>query len=195
MSTSTRGAKKAVGVVESGSIDVDIDDKKTKQSTYQRLMIEYPYLANATQSAVISSASVLVSQYLAGNSQIDWSEVRTVAFIGAAGITPVLLIFYSRLHKMQLGVLGKLLLDQLIFSPIFTMTIITLRLIVMQRVPFSDYYSTLAAVVPKAVLSSWTFWVPARGFTLLIVPVHLHLITGSMFSFMWNIILSMLLNA
>lgn len=188
-----RGVKKA----SAEQVDEDLTDldEKKKESSYQALLREYPYYVNATQSAIISSCSVLVSQTLAGNVLYDWSEVRTVSIIGAMWITPVLLLFYSRLHKMQLTFYGKLAIDQLIFSPIFTVSIITLRLIILGRVPFSDFPSVLSQTVPKAVLSSWTFWVPARGFTLLIVPPHLHLLTGSIFSFMWNIILSMLLNA
>lgn len=197
MATAKRKDRKSVAISKDDEInvDLDVDVEGKKKSTYQTLMIKYPFFVNATQSAIISSSSVIVSQLLAGNSKIDWSEVRTVAFIGSFWITPVLLVFYSKLHRLQLGVLGKLALDQLIFSPIFTLTIISLRLVVLGRVPYNDFTSVLGQTVPKAVLSSWTFWVPARGFTLLIVPVHLHLLAGNVFSFIWNIILSMLLNA
>ena len=197
MATANRKDRKSVAISKDDEInvDLDVDVEGKKKSTYQTLMIKYPFFVNATQSAIISSSSVIVSQLLAGNSKIDWSEVRTVAFIGSFWITPVLLVFYSKLHRLQLGVLGKLALDQLIFSPIFTLTIISLRLVVLGRVPYNDFTSVLGQTVPKAVLSSWTFWIPARGFTLLIVPVHLHLLAGNVFSFIWNIILSMLLNA
>ena len=197
MATAKRKDRKSVAISKDDEInvDLDVDVEGKKKSTYQTLMIKYPFFVNATQSAIISSSSVIVSQLLAGNSKIDWSEVRTVALIGSFWITPVLLVFYSKLHRLQLGVLGKLALDQLIFSPIFTLTIISLRLVVLGRVPYNDFTSVLGQTVPKAVLSSWTFWIPARGFTLLIVPVHLHLLAGNVFSFIWNIILSMLLNA
>ena len=197
MATANRKDRKSVAISKDDEInvDLDVDVEGKKKSTYQTLMIKYPFFVNATQSAIISSSSVIVSQLLAGNSKIDWSEVRTVALIGSFWITPVLLVFYSKLHRLQLGVLGKLALDQLIFSPIFTLTIISLRLVVLGRVPYNDFTSVLGQTVPKAVLSSWTFWIPARGFTLLIVPVHLHLLAGNVFSFIWNIILSMLLNA
>ena len=197
MATANRKDRKSVAISKDDEInvDLDVDVEGKKKSTYQTLVIKYPFFVNATQSAIISSSSVIVSQLLAGNSKIDWSEVRTVAFIGSFWITPVLLVFYSKLHRLQLGALGKLALDQLIFSPIFTLTIISLRLVVLGRVPYNDFTSVLGQTVPKAVLSSWTFWIPARGFTLLIVPVHLHLLAGNVFSFIWNIILSMLLNA
>ena len=198
MATRNREGRKSVSISKDDEINVDLDldgDVEKKKSSYQTLLMKYPFYVNSTQSAIISSSSVVVSQLLAGNSKIDWSEVRTVAFIGAFWITPVLLIFYSKLHRLPLGVMGKLALDQLIFSPLFTVTIISLRLIVLGRVPYADFTSVLGQTVPKAVLSSWTFWVPARGFTLLIVPAHLHLLAGNIFSFIWNIILSMLLNA
>ena len=176
-------------------IKEDITESKGILEDYKTLLIKYPLILNAIQSAAISSCSVLVSQYLAGRSQIDWSEVRTVSFIGAFWITPVLLVFYSRLQRLRLGVLGKLAVDQFLFSPIFTTSIITARMILLRRVEFSDFPKILMQTVPTAVLSAWTFWIPARGFTLLIVPMHLHLLAGSVFSFIWNIILSMLLNS
>lgn len=179
-------------------IDDDIKDKEDSDgilANYKTLMVKHPYLVNAVQSAIISSSSVLVSQFLSGKSETDWDEVRAVAFIGAFWITPVLLVFYSRLQKLSYGFVGKLVIDQLIFSPIFTLSIITARLFLLGRVPFEEFPTILSQTVPTAVLSSWTFWIPARGFTLLIVPPHLHLLTGSAFSFLWNIILSLLLNA
>ena len=189
---------KSLSEVQNNTSEDEVDNGKyrpTFLADYKSLMIRYPFLVNAIQSALISSCSVLVSQYLAQRSETDWSEVRTVAFIGAFWITPVLLLFYSKLQKSSLGVIGKLMLDQLLFSPLFTVSIITARLFLLQRVPMYEFPTILLQTVPTAVLSSWTFWIPARGFTLLVVPAHLHLLMGSIFSFLWNIILSMLLNA
>ena len=180
-----------------GDADSTMDKEEIEGSAlsnYKTLMIEYPYMVNATQSAVISSCSVLVSQFIGGKSKLDWSEVRSVSFLAAFWITPALLIFYSRLQKMSLSFTGKLAVDQLIFSPIFTVSIITARLFLLQRSPMHEFPNILLNTVPKAIVSSWTFWIPARAFTLLIVPPHLHLLTGSLFSFIWNVILSLLLN-
>mmetsp|Transcript_14771 Transcript_14771/g.14184 ORF Transcript_14771/g.14184 Transcript_14771/m.14184 type:complete len:189 (+) Transcript_14771:62-628(+) len=162
-------------------------------STYQTMMIEHPIAMNIIQSVVISTGSVLVSQYLAGNSMIDWSEIYTVQIVAAFWITPILLFFYSKLQKMSLGVVGKLLIDQALFSPVFTASIVTIRVLILGRVPYSELPAILIQTVPKAVLSAWTFWIPARWFTLAVVPPHLHLLTGNALSFVWNIILSMLL--
>ena len=191
-------SSKSLSEVQNVTGKDEVDNGKyrsTYLADYKSLMIRYPYAVNASQSAAISSCSVLVSQYLAERSETDWSEVRTVSFIAAFWITPVLLLFYSKLQKSSLGVAGKLMLDQLLFSPLFTVSIITARLFLLQRVPIYEFYTILLQTVPTAVLSSWTFWIPARGFTLLVVPAHLHLLIGSIFSFLWNIILSMLLNA
>ena len=193
--TSARNLKKFDRV--DGDADSTIDNEEIEGSAlsnYKTLMIEYPYMVNATQSAIISSCSVLVSQFIARKSEFDWNEVRAVSFLAAFWITPVLLIFYSRLQKMPLGFTGKLVVDQLIFSPLFTLSIITARLFLLQRSPMHEFPNILFNTVPKAIISSWTFWIPARAFTLLIVPPHLHLLTGSLFSFIWNVILSLLLN-
>jgi hypothetical protein len=80
-------------------------------STYQTMMIEHPIAMNIIQSVVISTGSVLVSQYLAGNSMIDWSEIYTVQIVAAFWITPILLFFYSKLQKMSLGIHAYLHID------------------------------------------------------------------------------------
>jgi hypothetical protein len=188
----------------SDSKDANSDEKdaeKGKVTTllkrYQTLLVRYPLLMNALQSGFISSCSVITSQFVAGKSfdEINWIEVRTMCVIAMFFITPTLLAFYGVvLEKLHWGVIGKLIVDQLLFSPLFTAAIITLRFVVLGEVPLREIPGLVIQIVPKAVFSSWTFWIPARAFTLKFVPPHLHLLTGNMMSFVWNIIFSLLLS-
>lgn len=130
MSTSQRNTTTKDTKNETDKRNDNVKEKKDGSfSTYQTLMIDYPILMNIIQSVIISTCSVLVSQYIAGNSIIDWGEIYTVQIVAACWITPVLLVFYKQLQKMSFGVIGKLLIDQALFSPIFTASIVTIRLL------------------------------------------------------------------
>ena len=116
-----------------------------------------------------------------------------MAIIAAFWTTPILLIYYGKLTKLPIGTLGKLIIDQLIFSPIFTTSVVGLRIILMGRTPYHKVPEILFQLVPSAVLSSWSFWMPARAFSLMFIPVHMHIVSVSALSFIWNMIFSMLM--
>lgn len=63
----------------------------------------------------------------------------------------------------------------------------------MGRTPIETIPAELYKVFPKTVMSAWGFWIPARFVTLLYVPPMYHLLLGSLFSFLWNVILSLIL--
>ena len=123
--------------------------------------------------------------------------VVVMVIVSAFWITPVLLVFYGRvLSKLQFGgggVLVKLVFDQLLFSPFFTASIVTLRIIMMKEIPYSELLAALYVMIPKSIVTSWMFWIPARGVIIYLVPPHLQIVTGSILSVVWNILFSMIL--
>ena len=122
-------------------------------SKYQILMIKHPLFMNAIQSAMITSCSVLVSQIMqAGGmpSTVDWHEVAVGASVAAIWITPVLLIWFDICAKMPFNAMTKLALDQLCFSPFFTASIVSLRTLLLGKVPYSELPALLIRVIPKA---------------------------------------------
>ena len=156
---------------------------------YQDLMILHPIAMNTTQSAVITFFSVILSQWIAGMEETNWREVVVAAFVSGCWITPILLVWFNNVAKMSMGTLPKLILDQGIFSPVFTATIVCWRTLLMGNVPISE----LPILIPQTIMTSWKFWIPARAVTMIFVPAHLRLISTSVLSFVWNIILAILL--
>lgn len=156
---------------------------------YQDLMIKQPLLMNVTQSALITTCSVVISQWIAGMEDNDWWEVTVAALVSSLWITPILLVWFNNVAKMSMGTVPKLMLDQGIFSPIFTATIVIWRVLLMGNVPLSE----LQSLIPRTILTSWTFWIPARAVTMIFVPIHFRMISTTVLSFLWNIILAILL--
>eukprot|EP00601_Ochromonadales_sp_CCMP2298_P008557 CAMPEP_0173203970 /NCGR_PEP_ID=MMETSP1141-20130122/19826_1 /TAXON_ID=483371 /ORGANISM="non described non described, Strain CCMP2298" /LENGTH=175 /DNA_ID=CAMNT_0014129509 /DNA_START=6 /DNA_END=530 /DNA_ORIENTATION=- len=153
-------------------------------ANYNALINRYPLLVNGTQSACISALGVLASQVLSGVAEFNFSEVAVMMLINFIYNTPILLWFYGNLSKSKESILVKLFIDQVVFSPVFTTGLISLRLLLlgteMARIP-----SIVTAVVPTAVASSWFFWLPCRGLIMLYVPVALHLLAGNLLAFVW----------
>lgn len=178
---------------------------KSLFNNYQNLMIRYPFLMNAIQAGVINGSSVIVSQFLTYNETLDkefhiqWYDVITMSIIAMTLITPILLIFYSQLNKLQIGKMMKLLIDQLIFSPLLTFSIICYRFVLLgyfhnEMQSMNSIFVLAMEITPKAMRSSWLFWIPARFFVLNYVPPMYHLLVGSILSFVWNIVFSMILS-
>lgn len=174
------------------------DDAESKKnslfSKYNTLLIKYPLLVNGIQAAILAGMGVILSEVINGKSSFDWLEVRTMMIINMVFNTPVLIWFYKQLDRIKGGVLPKLLVDQLLFSPVFTACIIGLRLFLIGA-DVSDIPNTVMAVVPKALLSSWLFWVPQRFLTLTYVPPAYQLLCGNVCALVWNVIFTMILTA
>jgi hypothetical protein len=112
-----------------GKIDKTSKKENSFFSRYQTLLIEYPYISNAIQGAIITAGGVMVSNFIQ-KGDVDFKEVFSMIIVSATLVTPTLLAFYSFLSKLSIGNFGKLLIDQLIFSPIFTGSIVAYKIII-----------------------------------------------------------------
>ena len=111
--------------------DDDRDKDVKKQSLYaiyNDLLVTYPLLVNGTQSSIITGLGVITSQIIIGVKQYDYIEIKIMMFINFIFITPILLIFYKQLSKLSINNMFKLIIDQFVFSPLFTFCILSLRL-------------------------------------------------------------------
>jgi hypothetical protein len=176
----------------------DRDDKKNSLlGKYQTLLVRYPLIMNATQSGAITAVSVIMSQILSsplGKETIfNWREVHVMTFISMAWITPVLLWFFGVLEKWNRGAVDKLLIDQFVFSPLFTASIIALRNVLYDGGHLKGLPSVIANVVPGVQLISWLFWIPIRFLTIRYVPPSLALLANSAASLVWTIIFTLAL--
>eukprot|EP01031_Cornospumella_fuschlensis_P029547 gene29547-35664_t len=168
-------------------------EERTWFGRYNQALVKYPFLINALQSAIIASLGVLVSQQIKGAKNVDWTEVRAMAIINFAFMTPVLLTFISFLNNLRANNFIKLAIDQLIFSPPFTASIIGLRLFLLGT-NAGQIPRIVFAVLPKAVVTSMMFWLPTRYLIMSYVPPQLQLLMGSLGGFVWNVIFSMILS-
>lgn len=161
---------------------------------YNRLLARYPFVMNGMQSAIIASCGCLLSQTIVGAKEFDWNEVKTMAFINFAFMTPVLVIFFGFLNRNFNSTFSKLFVDQFLFSPVFNASIIGLRLL-LRGSDVAIIPSEVFKVLPKALTSAWMFWIPTRFLIISYIAPDLQLLVGALSGLVWNVIFSMILNA
>lgn len=176
----------------------DDDKKNSLYARYNNLLVKYPYFVNATQSGVLTALGVVISQILSTPvgeaTNYNFREVQIMTLINVVWITPVLLWFFGILSKLNRNNLDKLLIDQLIFSPPFTASIVGLRYLILDGGDVYALPNLLMQVVPGIQLTAWLFWVPTRFLIINYVPPSLAILVNSAAALVWNVIFIMLLN-
>jgi len=174
--------------------DKDGSKKKTVFAAYKEQLIRYPIAINAVQSALIALIAGIVSQSLRNVKVYDYQEIWVMMLIGAAHNTPILLWFSRLMQSSKVSLLTNLLIDQLIFSPLFTASIISMRHF-LKGGDLADIPMVVWTIVPAAQTTSWLYWFPVRFLILRYVPVIYHLLAANIGSLLWNIIFSFLINS
>ena len=120
---------------------------------------------NMLQSFVSSGTAKLLSQVIAG-SDIDRAKALTAAAISALYVSPTMTFVYGTLlpwARRQGGHMAFWLTDQLAVPLYLNFTIVFANLLLGAHFGLFDaFYATLAKL-PKAMLSGWAFWGPARA--------------------------------
>lgn len=151
-------------------------------------------LKNCMQSAVIAGFGTSITEIIKGNEIVDVREILIMMLLNFMFITPVLLAFYSFLGSVNGGTLKKLLIDQLLFCPMLTASIIGLRLVLIGT-SINKVIPLVIEVMPEAMKSTWLFWIPQRFLTLTFVDPKHHLLANNLSALVWNVIFSMIISA
>tara|TARA_A100001035_G_scaffold129149_1_gene101574 strand:- start:430 stop:1017 length:588 start_codon:yes stop_codon:yes gene_type:complete len=182
------------------------EEQEAKESglmgLYSAWMEANPFLSNQLQAALITAAAVYTSNLIAGSDNMV--EIMVMTTVSLTFITPILLQYYGALNKIGLSLVPMLILDQGVFSPIFTFGILMWRGIVSEvierktidaglLVSASSMPAEIISILPGIMTKSWMFWIPIRLMILKFVPLQYHLVLGSAFSFAWQIILALAL--
>lgn len=168
---------------------------------YQQMLVEHKFAMNVLQGGIITALGVAASSYLS-KGVIDFVEIKTMATLSSIYIVPTLTLFYGEfLDKLKISKIDKLVVDQLLWSPIFTTSIITLRIIISccfhgttADLSIDNLFAEVLNSAPNVVLAAWGFWIPFRFLTLTFAPIHLHVLIGSVGNFFWTIVLTFLLS-
>ena len=171
-------------------------------ASYSAWMQANPFVGNQVVAGLICASAVHTSNVISGVDNMK--EIMVMVTVSLTFITPILLPYYGWLGQRGLSLVPMLILDQGLFSPAFTFCILIWRGIVNDLIERKTVDANLLAtaaslpaevmaILPGIMTKSWMFWVPIRLLILKFVPVHFHLVLGSVFSFVWQIILALAL--
>lgn len=82
-------------------------------------------------------------------------------------------------------IIGKLVVDQLLFAPLLTALYLYSRALTEDR-GIRSVTNKLRTELPKLVASGWAVWIPANFVNYGLVPLHLRVLFGSSVAFFWN---------
>lgn len=155
---------------------------------YQDLMTKYPLPMNLAQGILLTAFGSAVASQISGE-KTDWNDIVIMSFVNATLITPILMWWFTQLSKMTLSNYSKVFVDQFVFGPVFTTSIIAYKFILM-KYPLEEVVKLCIMIVPNAVAASWIFWIPQRYITFNFLSPSLHMPFGTLCAFFWNVIFS-----
>lgn len=173
------------------------DKVKGGLGAYNSMMAQYPLLMNEVQAGIITSSAVACSNMIAEDDNI--MEVVIMTIVSLTFITPILLSYYGWLGKQNFGLITSIIVDQLIFSPVFTTGILMWRGVVsgifasgtLDVVNIMALPGDVLPIIPEIMKKSWGYWIPIRLLILKFVPPMYHVVVGSACSFIWQIIMAL----
>lgn len=160
-------------------------------SQYQSLLVNYPVVTHLVQAGVSSGLAKLTAQKLSGGSY-EMRKVLNAAAISALFVSPTMTYAYGVLlpwAKRHGGAAAFWACDQLVVPLFLNFTIMFFNFYLSARVAATAAVLAVFEKLPKAMVSGWCFWVPARALMVRFLPAHVHQSTGQLINFLWSIIL------
>lgn len=94
-------------------------------------------------------------------------------------------VFKGRRQSSLSVVTGKMMIDQFLFSPIFTVLYFYMRALAEDQ-SLTTTTTMLKRELLSIMKSSWTVWIPANFLNYLLIPVDLRVLFGSVIGLFWN---------
>ncbi|KZV57309.1 protein sym-1 [Dorcoceras hygrometricum] len=163
-------------------------------SWYLSLLAKYPVMTKAATSSFLNLVGDVICQLVYDQvPSLDLKRTFLFSFLGLVLVGPTLHFWYLFLSKLitapgASGAFLRLLLDQLLFSPIFIGTFLAALV---------SFEGRLSLVIPKlrqewfsSVLANWQLWIPFQFLNFRFVPQQFQVLAANFIALIWNVILS-----
>lgn len=96
------------------------------------------------------------------------------------------LVLFKRMEQTSMPVvIAKVVIDQFIFTPIFTSVYFYTRALAEDK-SMSDTTALIRNKLSAILRKNWTVWIPVNVVNFLFVPLDLRVLFGSVVAFFWN---------
>ena len=161
---------------------------------YDRALATYPVATNAAQAGLMSFASALASQSLAGIplDEVDYEKPLHFGAVAALVVAPLSLVFFNFVEN--LSVPAKLLFDLVVGGPVLNVGFVA-ALGLLRGQSLESIVATVSSVDQfwvALVLASNKVWLPAKVFMYGFLPARYWGLWCAVVSFVWGIILAVI---
>ena len=169
--------------------------------SYQQSIDNYPLATKSITSAILTAAGEVVSQQITSfGGAVDTRQMWEFFFIGLLLQAPSSHYFYLLLDRelpptsspWTWTTFIKLLIDQLIFSPTFLLSLF-IFLDALEGLGPMAMLSHLQQSYMTTLVTNWKLWVPATMVNMACIPPAYRVLYNNLVFFVWSIILAMLL--
>lgn len=169
-------------------------------ASYNSRLDRFPIATKAMTSLIGFFIGDLIAQKFLGENKgsLDWARSARMASFGFLIHGPTGHYFYSALDRLIVGtaplkVAAKVVIDQLLWAPIFTALFFS-YLGITERKPFDDIMAKINNDTWTGVTTSWKFWPLAHAVNFAFVPTQQRLLYINVLQVGYNVILSLLGN-
>jgi protein Mpv17 len=184
---------------------------------YSRKLDQAPLTTKCFSSGIVASTGDIICQIMTTNHYNDedgssntnantsttttwWDWKRTCRFfiMGCFWVAPCTHYWYNTLNTRLVPgtatvarVTQRVLLDQVLFAPLFCPSFMGLLWLLEGRRPtYDDLGKDLIEVTPDIIRANWIVWIPANAVNFSVVPLKLQVLYGNVVALCWNVFLS-----
>lgn len=150
------------------------------------------------QSTSTPDAEDLTSNNNTNATSFDWQRTGRFFIMGCFWVAPCTHYWYNTLNTRLvpgvatvLRVAQRVLLDQVLFAPIFCPSFMGfLWLLEGRHSTYEELEKDLMAVTPDVIRANWLVWIPANAINFSVVPLRFQVLFGNVVALCWNVFLS-----
>ncbi|XXG52677.1 hypothetical protein AAC387_Pa03g0938 [Persea americana] len=188
------GGSSGGGNSDGGREEESGGSNKSWISWYLIALERYPMLTKALTSAFLNFIGDSICQLLINRMPcLDLKRSFIFTFLGFVLVGPTLHFWYFYLSKLVTlpgasGAFLRLIIDQLIFSPLFIGVFLSC-LVTLEGRP-TEIMPKLQQEWFSAVLANWQLWIPFQFLNFRFVPQQFQVLAANVIALAWNVILS-----
>mmetsp|Transcript_6078 Transcript_6078/g.12942 ORF Transcript_6078/g.12942 Transcript_6078/m.12942 type:complete len:223 (-) Transcript_6078:805-1473(-) len=161
---------------------------------YLAKLSQEPLLTKSVSAGVLSIVSDVLSKLLS-KQKIKSSSIFNELTMGLVIRGPLIHWFHLFLDRVVFRkarnqfapavVIGKLVLDQFVFSPLFISLYFILNALMLDQ-PVSDAIKKIRKTLVSVLVKNWSVWIPANAISYAVIPLNLRVLYGNIVSIFWT---------
>lgn len=156
-------------------------------AVYGRMMRTHPAKTQiATTACLMLTGDVIAQKGIEKRQSLDVARAARFFVMGVGFVGPVIRTWYVVLDRLVVGnAVKKMLVDQLLFSPVFVASFLT-SLAFLQRRPWNDTKRMLRTDYVPIMTTGYMMWPAAQLVNFHLVPLNYRLLFASGVGLVWN---------